>query len=179
MRNLLLLSVVTTIFFTRISAQDSTSYSFEVGVKSKKYVGFYWENGISAEFKSPKIINNRVALGFNLVSSRLGSAFRSAALPTLETEFSAIYYFRYTKSFQPLVRLNAGLAHVNYGSSLFNSLTQNAPLISLEVGVSYSLPTNLRMVLSGGYNILSGNGSTGLGSVYPIYSQFSLLYKIK
>jgi hypothetical protein len=159
-------------------SQDST-YSLEAGIRCKKFTGFYWENGVTAEFKSEKIANKKITFGLNVVSSRLGSAINSNALATLETELSAIYYFRFSKDFQPLVRLNAGMAHVNYGSPIFDDLQKNAPLLSLEVGLSYKLPANLRVAISGGYNLFTGNGSKGLGTVYPIFGLFSVFYKIK
>ncbi|MCE2743432.1 MAG: hypothetical protein LW701_07685 [Fluviicola sp.] len=177
MRFLFLIVILSNISYFSF-AQDST-FSLEAGIRCKKFTGFYWENGVTAEFNSEKIAHKKITFGLNIVSSKLGSAIHSNALTTLETELSAIYYFRFSKDFQPLVRLNAGMAHVNYGSPIFDDLQNNAPLLSLEVGLSYKLPANLRVAISGGYNVFTGNGSKGLGTVYPIFGQFSVFYKIK
>ena len=163
-------------------SQDSTkNYTLEIGIRCKKFTGFYWENGITGEFSSPKILKGKVSFGLNLVSSRLGSAISSNALPTLETELSILKYFRTNKAFQPLVQLNIGYAHANYGP-LFASIPNNGALLSLEAGVSFSLPVlkkHIKLKATGGYNFLNGNGSRGMGTVYPFYGQFSILYGIK
>ncbi len=163
-------------------AQDSTkNYNLSVGIRCKKFTGFYWENGFTGEFSSSKILKGKVTIGFNLVSSRLGTDIARNGISTLETEVSLIKYFRPTKNLHPLLRLNAGYAHANYGSSIFNSLPSNGALLSLETGVSYSLPVGVSYVklnLTGGYNVFYGNGSKGLGTVYPFFGQFSILYYI-
>ena len=128
------------IFRSLLFSQDSLQEChFEAGIRCKKFAGFYWENGVSAEFSSQKILNNKIQFGFNLVSSRLGSAIGSNAIPTLETELSVIKYFRYNKLFQPLVRLNIGYAHANYGNAMFDNLPRNGALLSFETGLSYKL----------------------------------------
>jgi hypothetical protein len=161
-------------------SQDSTiNYLLEGGIRCKKFTGFYWENGITAEFSSKKVLNQKISFGMNIVSSRFGSAFRSNAIPTLEVELSVIKYFRINKDFRPLLRLNFGYAHANYGSSIFNSIPSNSALVSIETGVSYSFFEKYRIIASGGYNIIAGNGLKGLGTIYPIYGQISFLFKIR
>ncbi|MBI1835644.1 MAG: hypothetical protein HYR91_00110 [Flavobacteriia bacterium] len=162
------------------NAQDSTAkITLDAGVRMKKFTGFYWENGISWEFSSSKIFNQKIHFGFNLLSSRLGSAFMSNAIPTLTTELSVIKYFRIEKAVQPLLRLNLGYAHANYGSIIYKGIASNSALISIETGVGYKFPANFRCVASGGFNAITGNGAKGLGTIYPFYGQFSIFYQIK
>jgi hypothetical protein len=154
--------------------QDTTkTVQIELGLRTKKYVGFYWVNGLSAEFSTYKIAKGSLHLGVNLASSSLGSAIRSNAIPTLETELSIIKYFRYTKSFQPITRLNLGYSKAFYGEG-FSNITSNSILCSIEAGFKYIIMSTVSANIYGGYNILTGNGINGLGTIYPIYSGVSL-----
>ena len=169
--------------FTTIFAQDTTAnFSVSAGLRCKKYVGFYWVNGVSGEFSSPKILDHKIQFGMNLASSVLGTALTKNAVPTLEAELSVIKHFRHNKSFQPLIRLNVGYAHANYKSDEFNDLPQNGVLLSFETGVSYGIriaEEKFSLKATGGYNLFSGNGMSGLSTIYPVYGQFSILYSIK
>jgi hypothetical protein len=185
----LILSSIIILFFTSFSfgqiesvavKSDSAHYStFELGVRCKKFVGFYWENGISGELNSPKGLKNKLSLGFNIASSKLGSGITGYEIPTFAAEVSLIKYLRDSKKLKPFFRLNVGYAYANYGSDEFSSIPNSATLLSLESGISYALPFSLRLVASGGYNIINGNGLKGLGTVYPFYGQFSIFYKLK
>ena len=185
----LILSSIIIFFVTAISfgqaeglavTSDSAHYSsFELGVRCKKFVGFYWENGISGELHSPKGLKNKLSLGFNIASSKVGSGITGYEIPTFTAEVSIIKYLRDSKKMKPLFRLNVGYAYANYGSDKFSSIPNSATLLSLETGISYSLPCSLRLVAGGGYNIINGNGVKGLGTVYPFYGQFSIFYKLK
>lgn len=169
---LLIVLIILTQSFT--FCQDTTkTVQIELGLRTKKYVGFYWVNGLSAEFSTYKIAKGSLHLGVNLASSSLGSAFRSNAIPTLETELAIIKYFRYTKSFQPITRLNLGYSKAFYGKG-FSNITSNSILCSIEAGFKYTIIKTVSANIYGGYNILTGNGINGLGTIYPIYSGVSL-----
>jgi hypothetical protein len=158
---------------------DSTATrSFYGGLRFEKAAGFYWYNGFTAEYTSQKIAKQRIGFGLNLLSSRLGSALSSNAIPFFEIDLSGSYHFRHNKDLQPSIRLNAGYAHANYGSDIFNRIPDHSFIISFEGGMSYDLRLPLRITLNGGYNLLTGNGISGLGTIYPVYLQCSLLYRI-
>jgi hypothetical protein len=114
-----------------------------------------------------------------VVSSKLGSAITGYEIPTLAIEASIIKYFRDSKKLKPLVRINIGYAHASYGSDLFGPIPNSSTLLSLESGLSYSLTNAFRLTATGGYNFINGNGSRGLGTVYPFYGQVSLFYRLK
>lgn len=170
-----LITIVTQLF---AFSQDSTNtIHIELGLRTKKYVGFYWVNGLSAEFSTHKISSGSLHLGLNITSSYLGSAFRSNAIPTLETELSIIKYFRYSKSFQPITRLNFGFSKAFYGEG-FSNITSTGILCSIETGFQYRIIKQLTTSLFGGYNLITGNGINGLGIIYPIYYGLGLNWYI-
>ena len=164
------------------NAQDSLYKSIEVGIRAKKYTGFYWENGITAEFYSAKVTGQiPLHVGINLTFTDLGSAFHSNALSMTHFDFFAAYYFRKNKKLMPTTRLNIGYVHTNIGN-YFESQDyhNNAMVLGLETGLSYQLAYNLRVIASGGYNFFIGNETASLGSsVYPVFGQISLVYGLK
>lgn len=170
-------ALITLIFFLSkiVLGQDSTS--IEIGIRTKKQVGFYWVNGLTAEWSTTKIASGSLHLGMNITSSILGSAFRSNAIPTLETELSLIKYFRYSKFLQPITRLNLGFAKAFYGSG-FSSIPSTGMLCSIETGFQYKINSLLSSSLYGGYNVFSGNGISGLSTIYPVYYGFGVKYRI-
>jgi len=176
MRKFLILIIIANINIA--FSQDST-FSFSAGARFKKYVGFYLQNGINIEFNSSKILNNKVNFGLNIVSSKLGTELINNAIPTLEVELSAIKYFRNNKKLKPFARINTGFAYANFGDNKFNNITNKSALFSLETGFKIRAYKSFDFLLGGGLNIITGNGFSNLGTVYPLYYQFSLLYKIK
>jgi hypothetical protein len=177
-----IVTLICLITFLSANGQDTLSSRFELGIRTKKYVGFYLQSGFSGEFSFEKILHHKLQFGFNMVSSRLGSAMIGNAVPTVEAELSVIKHFRHDKDLQPLLRLNFGYAAADYGSDEFNDLPQSAAILSLETGLSYRFPfaeKNMRLTATGGYNIITGRGVSGLGTVYPLYGQLSLFYKLR
>lgn len=157
---------------------SKTKQTFILGLRFQKAAGFYWSNGITVEYTNEKILKQKVSLGFNFISSKLGTALNSNAIPFYEIDISGIKYFRQNKSLKPLFRLNLGYAHANYGSDIFNDITDQSLLISIEAGAAYDFKFPLRIALSGGYNLIKGNGEKGLGVIYPVYAQCSLIYRM-
>ena len=157
---------------------SAAKQSFYGGLRFEKAAGFYWYNGITAEYASQKIWKQKIGFGFNFISSRFGSALSSNAIPFYEIDLSGIYYFRRSKDLKPSVRLNAGYAHANFGSDIFNSIPDHSFIISIEAGVSYDFHFPIRIALSGGYNLITGNGITGLSTIFPLYAQCSVFYSI-
>lgn len=165
----ILLLILSVLLVSTISyGQDSNCLQTEIGIRTKKQVGFYWVNGITAEWSISKIASGSLHLGTNITSSILGTAFRSNAIPTLETELSLIKYFRYSKSLQPITRLNLGFAKAFYGSG-YNSVPSIGVLCSIETGFQYRINKKFTASLFGGFNLITGNGTSGLGTIFPLY----------
>jgi len=161
-----------------VFSQDST-FNFSTGARFKKYIGFYWQNGIAAEFNSDKLLKNKLSFGLNVVSSTLGTALINNAIPTLEIELSAIKYFRTEKKLKPFVRLNTGFAVANFGDDRFDNINNKSALLSIETGIKTKIYKSIELVTGGGLNLISGNGFSNLGTVYPTYFQLSLIYIIQ
>jgi hypothetical protein len=149
------------------------------GIRFQKAAGFYWSNGITAEYTQGKLWKHGVGIGLNYISSKLGTALSSNAIPVYEIHVSGIKYFRKQHNFKPLTRLNLGYAHANYGSDIFNEIPNQSFLTSLEAGAAYDFKFPLRLSLTGGYNFIAGDGMSGLGTTYPFYAQFSMIYRFK
>lgn len=177
-----LLTVLVVLLISTLNAQDSIYKSIEVGIRSKKYTGFYWENGVTAEFYSAKTTGNfPLHAGFNLTFTELGSSFRSNALSMTHFDVFTAYYFRKHKKLEPTTRLNVGYVHTKLGNYFENQNFQNnAMILGLEAGLSYQLPHRLRILATGGINFFVGDESKSLGSsIYPVFGQISLVYGVR
>ena len=101
---LYLLLFITTSKLAQAQQNDSTAenkQSLIGGFRFQKVAGFYWINGLSIEYNTSKIWNQKISFGLNVVSSKLGSAAFSNAIPYYEINFSAIKYFRNEKKLKP------------------------------------------------------------------------------
>ena len=151
---------------------------FKGGVRIQKTQKLYWENGVSFDFASSKIADSRIHFGMSYVTSRLGSAMASNAIKQDNYIISAGYHFRHQKALQPFARLNTGYFHADYEEAIFDVLPNSAVLLSLDAGLSYEFSFPLTATLSAGYNLNSGNGTAGPGTLYPFYYQMSIFYTI-
>lgn len=148
------------------------------GIRMEKFMGFYYSNGAFLEFSSKKILNQRFNFGLSYVTSRIGTAFNSNAIPFWQLTGNVSLMLRKKKHFKICFRLNGGVAHANYGDPMFDDLPQTAPLLSLEPNLLYDFKFPLRIGTGIGYNFITGDGITGLGMIYPIYFQFNAAYRI-
>jgi hypothetical protein len=82
-----------------------------------------------------------------------------------------------SSSLAPLIRLNAGYCFADYESTLFDDIDASMPLISLEAGVRYAFDIPLIMQAGIGYNLITSDGSSGIGTVYPLFVQCSFLWR--
>lgn len=88
------------------------------------------------------------------------------------------YHFRHKKKLQPITQLNLGFFYADYEEKIFDVLPNKAFLISLNAGLSYEFSFPITVNLSTGYNLNSGNGKNGPGTLYPIYYQMCISYSI-
>jgi hypothetical protein len=148
------------------------------GIRIQKAQKLYWENGFSFDFATPKIADSRVHFGLSYVTSRLGSAMGSNAIKQDNYLASAGYHFRHQKHLQPFIRLNTGYFHADYEERIFDVLPNSAFLISADAGLCYEFRIPFTVSLSAGYNLKSGSGTFGPGTLYPFYYQMSIYYTI-
>jgi hypothetical protein len=148
------------------------------GIRIQKAQKLYWENGFSFDVASPKIADSRIHFGLSYVTTRLGSAVGSNAIKQDNYLISAGFHFRHQKQLQPFIRLNTGYFHADYEDEIFNVLPNSAFLMSADAGLSYEFRVPFTVSLSAGYNLTSGNGTSGPGTLYPFYYQMSIFYTI-
>lgn len=170
-------------FFLGIEAQTSVPKKdwikdLKVGIRIQKAQELYWENGLAIDFTSPKIANDRIHLGFSYVTTRLGSAMGTNAIKQDNFLFNVGYYFRHQKKIQPFIRANTGYFYADYESDLFDDLPNTAVLLSIDTGVSYEFNIPITINLSAGYNLNTGTGISGPGTLYPVFYQLSVFYTL-
>ena len=183
MKKKLVLSILFIISFLCLQAQTSDTKDgwlgeLKGGIRLQKTQKLYWENGFSFDFKSPKILDSRVHLGLSYVTTRLGSAMGSNAIKQDNFLFSPGYFFRHQKQLQPFARLNLGYFHADYEVAIFDVLPNSAFLFSIDAGLSYQFKIPLSIHMGAGYNLNTGNGSSGPGTLFPVFYQMSIYYTI-
>ncbi len=177
-RSLVLTATVLS-WFTTLSAQNRpTGAVLDVGVRAQKSIGLYTETGITAQFTHAKLVHQRLYVGLSYVTSRLGTALNSNAVKQDNYLASVTYLFRPNWLIRPLVRFNAGYFRADYGSELFRDLPQTSLLASPELGLCVCPRFPLKLNASVGYNLLTGDGVTGPGTLYPVFVQTSLTWNL-
>jgi predicted porin len=179
----LLLSLLFTASFLYIKAQNYDSEKkwikdLKVGVRLQKAQKLYWENGLALDFTSPKIGNEHIHFGLSYVSTRLGSAVGTNAIKQDNFLLNVGYFFRNEKKLQPFTRLNTGFFYADYESEIFDELPNTALLLSIDTGLSYKFNAPITLHLSAGYNLNSGKGASGPGTLFPVFYQMSIFCNI-
>ena len=150
----------------------------DVGVRLQKSVSFYTENGITAQYTHQKLAKQRLYVGASYVTSRLGTALNSNAIKQDNFLVSASYYFRPKWLIRPVVRANVGYFIADYGDVLFNELPHSSLLASPELGLCFCPNFPLKINASVGYNAFSGDGTSGPGTLYPVFVQTSITWNV-
>jgi hypothetical protein len=136
----------------------------------------YNENGIIVEYAPKNLLNDQLSFGATYVSTRIGSAYNTNAIIQDNIVLHSTYLFS-SSSLAPLIRLNAGYCFADYESSLFDEIDTSMPLLSIEAGASYTFDIPLTVQASLGYNLITSDGSSGIGTVYPLFVQCSFLWR--
>ena len=157
------------------NAQDNI---YLAGLRMQKSVGMYLENGFSFQFSHSKVLNNKLFFGFDYVSSRLGTAIGSNALKQDNFLLSSTWLFRNEKIIRPTARLNVGFMKVDLESDIFKDLPNSSPLLSLEFGVVFQPQIPVSFYGSFGYNLITGDGTKRPGTLYPVFFQLGIFYKL-
>jgi hypothetical protein len=155
-----------------------TGPTLDMGIRLQKAVGLYTENGLTAQYTSPKLAAQRLYVGATYVTSRLGTAINTNAIKQDNLLLFTAYYFRPRWLIQPIVKANIGYFKADYGSAIFDELPRTSLLASPELGLCYCPNFPLKINASLGYNLLTGNGITGPGTLYPVFVQTSITWNV-
>jgi len=161
-----------------LSSQKNTnaqSQTISVGIRLQKSINFYLENGFSVYYNSDKILSDKILFGIHYVSSRLGSAINSNAIKQDRFFFNAFYIMRSKKKLNILTGIDLGYFHADYEEPVFDDLQNQSLLLALEAGIRYNIIKRLSVNSTLGYNFITGDGTDGAGTLYPMYFQISLL----
>ncbi|GAB3758552.1 hypothetical protein GCM10028817_31800 [Spirosoma pomorum] len=150
----------------------------DVGVRFQKTVNLYTENGVTFQYTHAKLANQRLYVGGSYVTSRLGTALGSNAIQQDNFLATVGYYFRPQWLVRPIVRANVGYFSAQYGSPIFNDLPRTSLLASPELGLCYCPNFPLKISGSIGYNLLTGTGVAGPGTLYPVFVQTSITWNV-
>lgn len=157
---------------------SATESEFSVGLKFQKTHKLYYENGINAEYSSSAFLGDKFHSGFSIITSRLGSAFNSNAIKQDIFLLHTSYSFLQKALVNPFIKLNAGFIIADYQDPVFDNIDNTMPLSSLDFGLSYTPPLPLKAQASFGYNIITSDGTSGVGTVYPLYFNILIMWNI-
>ncbi|MBO0933014.1 hypothetical protein [Fibrella aquatilis] len=152
--------------------------TLDVGIRLQKSIGLYAENGILIQYTSPKLARQRLYVGISYVTSRLGTALGTNAIRQDNYLVSAAWYAKPHWVIRPLARLNVGYFKADYSSEIFNELPRTSVLAQPEVGLCYCPRFPLKVGASVGYNLLTGNGLAGPGTLCPVFVQTSITWNV-
>ncbi len=169
-------AVLVLLITMQLQASDSTGTIY-AGPAFRKYVGFYWVNGATAEWQNSGLRKHKLAVGFTALHSTLGTDLVAKAIPTLNVELALIRKFKFTEAFGARVALHTGYANASYGNATFDKIARNAPLAGLEFGIEGHFKS-WQGTATMGYQGINGAGTKGLATVYPVYLQMRLFYLI-
>ena len=171
----LIFIVFSTIFYNSVCAQHSL---LDVGVRVQKTVNLYWENGFSIQYSNRNVKPDNLYFGFSYISSRLGSAFISNAIKQDYFLLNTSWYFRKQHVLRPLVRLNLGYFMADYEEPFFDDLTNTSLVISPEAGLIVDTKSPLKIMITLGYNVITGDGEQGAGTLYPLFIQTTISWTL-
>jgi len=159
---------------TNLRAQE-----LNLGLRFQKTQSMYWENGFSVQYTFAKIKPKQFYLGFDYVTSRLGSAYRSNALKQDNYLLSGSWVFFQNKSFHIVSRLNFGYFYADMEEDFFKVIPHTAFLFSPELGLRYDVKkTPITLQLGSGYYIITAKEGYSPGTLQPLYYHFDLYYTL-
>jgi hypothetical protein len=165
--------------YTPLFGQEpSPSHVLDVGIRLQKTIGLYTENGFTVQYTHQKLVSQRLYFGFSYVSSRLGTAINSNAIQQDNFLLSGTYYFRPKRVIRSVVKVNLGYFTSDLGDPVFDELPNTSLLASPELGICYCPAFPLKIQASIGYNLITGNGIKGPGTLYPVFVQTSITWNI-
>lgn len=163
-------------FSINSNAQNSV---LDVGLRLEKSVNLYYENGFTAQYTNNSLYSKRLYFGLSYVTSRLGSAIGSNAIKQDNIFLSTTYYFRPDRILKPFIRLNTGYFYSDLEEEIFDDLPNSSILLSPEAGIRLKTNSPLKVDASFGYNLITGDGLKGPGTLYPVFIQSSITWSIQ
>lgn len=169
-------SIIFLLFFIpNLRAQESI---LDAGFRVQKTANLYFENGFSFQYSDKRLLPDKLYFGFTYVSSRLGSAMNSNAIKQDNFLFSGAWYFRPEHTFRPVLRLNLGYFRADYEEAIFDVLPNTSFLLSPEFGASFETKWPLKFLVTFGYNLITGDGIDGPGTLYPLFIETTVSWNI-
>lgn len=162
-----------------LHAQFTANYELNGGVVFQKVQKLYWENGLGADFTSDFLLKKHIHLTANYVTSRLGSALGTHAIKQDNFLIGANWHFLHNNPFQIFAGLNAGYFHADYEEEMFNDLPHSSVLYQLNTGFEYRFHSPFTASLGLGYNFINGDGVSTPGTLFPVFYQLKVFYRIK
>lgn len=147
-----------------------------LGLRMQKTHNLYFENGLTLDYCTPKILNNKLHLSFSYITSRLGTAFNSNAVKQDNYLLSTGYNFMNSKLINPIIQLNIGFFYSDMEYEIFQSLPHKSPLLSFETGIYVNPKYPYKAKATVGYNFITGDGVSGPGTLYPLFFELSIFY---
>ena len=153
--------------------------NLKLGVRLQKTHTLYHENGLSLQYNFPKIKPERFFVGFDFVSSRLGSAFKANAIKQASYIFSGSWFLFPKKQYHITTRLNMGYFYSNLESDIFDDLPNKAFLLSPEIGFTYNFKKEpISLNVGSGFYIIRAKSGYSPGTLQPLYYHFDVYYTL-
>jgi len=150
-----------------------------VGIRIQKTQNMYWENGFSVQYAFKNFKPERFHLGFDFVTSQLGSAFKSNAIKQSHFLISGSWNFIQDKPFHLITRLNIGYFYSNLEYDFFDDIPNTAFLLSPEVAFSYAFQKQpVKLQLGSGYYIDFAKAGYSPGTLQPLYYHLDVYYTL-
>lgn len=170
-----LLSVFLLFTFASLFGQN-----LNLGIKLQKTHSLYWENGITARYSFENFKPDQFYIGFDYVTSRLGSAFASNAIKQDNLIGSIGWHFRKGKPFRIITKINFGILKADLEEDIFSELPNSATLLSPEIGVSYRLKNYPIIANFGlGFNFNQAEEAKSPGTFQPLFYHLSFYYSFQ
>ncbi|MDH4057608.1 MAG: hypothetical protein OEU76_02535 [Cyclobacteriaceae bacterium] len=157
----------------------AVAQGLKVGLRFQKTSGMYWENGISTQYSFANFKPNRLFIGFDFVTSRVGTAFNSNAINQSSSLLSASWLFNKSKAYHFVARLNMGYFYSDLEEEFFKEIPHSAFLLSPELGFLYDfkdIPVSLN--IGSGFYIITAEDGYSPGTLQPLYYHLDLYYRI-
>lgn len=155
------------------------SQTLDVGIRIQKTDQMYWENGVSAQYSFAKFKPKQFFIGFDYVTSRLGTAYKSNAIKQDNYLFSGSWLFNKNKSYHIVTRLNVGYFYSDLEEDIFDEVPNTAFLLSPELGLKYNLKKlPLSFNLGAGFYIITAKEGYSPGTLQPLYYHFDIYYNL-
>lgn len=160
-----------------VMSQDSQSWQCALGLRFQRTWELYHENGLEVACTHQKVLGGAVEWVVHATSSRFGSALTSHALEQENYLTGFHWIFRRQALVRPWTGLEAGYFHLDTESPIFKDLPNQSALLALTGGILVPYgPVQWRLGI--GFNVITGDGIQGPGTLYPLYGQTTVAIRL-